>query len=107
MIGQNDLCQLTCKHNSSSYEKTSRIQSPRKFGRNVKRAIDRLYKSLPRTFVSVILPQDPRFVLELFNRPLVCHLSSKVLCPCMDGPNRLGKDEMEEFVEGYRDALSE
>ena len=57
MIGQNDLCQLTCKHNSSSYEKTSRIQSPRKFGRNVKRAIDRLYKSLPRTFVSVILPQ--------------------------------------------------
>ena len=56
MIGQNDLCQLTCKHNSSLYEKSSRIQSPRKFGRNVKRAIDRLYKNLPRTFVSVILP---------------------------------------------------
>ena len=56
MIGQNDLCQLTCKHNSSSSDKSTRIQSPRKFGRNVKRAIDRLYKNLPRTLVSVILP---------------------------------------------------
>ena len=56
MIGQNDLCRLTCKHNSSSYEKTSRIQSARKFGRNIKRAMDKLYKKLPRTFVNIILP---------------------------------------------------
>ena len=56
MIGQNDLCQLTCQHNSSSSNKSTRIQSPRKFGRNVKRAIDRLYKNLPRTLVSVIVP---------------------------------------------------
>ena len=50
---------------------------------------------------------DPRFILELFNRPLVCHLSSKVLCPCMDGPDRLGKDEMEETIESYKDVLYE
>ena len=56
MIGQNDLCRLTCKHNSSSYEKTSRIQSARKFGRNIKRAVDRLYKNLPRSFVNIVLP---------------------------------------------------
>ena len=49
---------------------------------------------------------DPRFILELFNRPLVCHLSSKVLCPCMDGSDRLGKDEIEEFVESYKDSLT-
>ena len=59
------------------------------------------------TYHNLVQFLDPRFVLELFNRPLVCHLSSKVLCPCMDGPNRLGKDEMEELIEGYRDALSE
>ena len=58
-------------------------------------------------FVDSYEISDPRFILELFNRPLVCHLSSKVLCPCMDGPDRLGKEEIEELVESYKDSLSE
>ena len=61
----------------------------------------------PTNFVPKLIISDPRFILDLFNRPLVCHLSSKVLCPCMDGPDRLGKDEMEEIIESYKDVLYE
>ena len=63
MIGQNDLCRLTCKHNSSSYGAVSRVQSARKFARNVKRAIDKLYKGVPRAVVNVILPSGKIYFL--------------------------------------------
>ena len=37
---------------------------------------------------------DPTLIMEAFHRPLVCHLSSKVICPCVDGPNSIGRNHM-------------
>ena len=57
MVGQNDLCRLTCKTNSSGNKrKSSGIQSAKKFARNVKRAVDKLYKNVPKAVVNIILP---------------------------------------------------
>ena len=77
MIGQNDLCRLTCKYNSSSYEKSSRVQSARKFGRNIKRAVDRLYKNLPKTFVNIVLPSGNITVLLIE----IQYYSVTITCP--------------------------
>ena len=43
--------------------------------------------------------------MEAFNRPLVCHMTSKFLCPCVDGPFSLGRQEMQNRVQLYRQAL--
>ena len=43
--------------------------------------------------------------MEAFHRPLVCHLTSKVICPCVDGPQSIGRLQMLKFVEEYRQAL--
>ena len=41
-----------------------------------------------------LFPLDPTLIMEAFHRPLVCHLSSKVICPCVDGPNNIGRNHM-------------
>ena len=48
---------------------------------------------------------DPTLVMEAFHRPLVCHLASKVLCPCVDGPNNIGRAHMLKTMEEYHQAL--
>ena len=42
----------------------------------------------------ILLSLDPTLIMEAFHRPLVCHLSSKVICPCVDGPNNIGRNHM-------------
>ena len=48
---------------------------------------------------------DPTLTMEAFHRPIVCHLTSKVLCPCVDGPQSIGRLQMLQLVEEYRQAL--
>ena len=43
--------------------------------------------------------------MEAFHRPIVCHLTSKVLCPCVDGPKSIGRLQMLQLMEEYRQAL--
>ena len=43
--------------------------------------------------------------MEAFHRPLVCHLSSKVICPCVDGPHNIGRPQMLKLLNEYHNAL--
>ena len=48
---------------------------------------------------------DPTLIMEAFHRPLVCHLSSKVICPCVDGPHSIGRNHMLKVMKEYHQAL--
>ena len=67
LIGQTDLCRLTCRTNSSS----NRIQTARKFAKNVKKAVDKLYREVPRALVNIVLPAGrlKQTFLTIFSRP--------------------------------------
>ena len=51
VIGQNDLCRLTCRRNDSTH-----IQTAKTFARNVKKAVDILYNQVPKALISIVLP---------------------------------------------------
>lgn len=53
LIGQNDLCLLTCNQNSSQVHG---VQTAKMFAANVRRALDRLAKDVPKSFVNLVLP---------------------------------------------------
>lgn len=65
--------------------------------------IETSYDKFKYQNISVFL--DPSVTMEAFNRPLVCHMTSKFLCPCVDGPFSLGRQEMQNRVQLYRQAL--
>ena len=107
LIGHNDLCKLSCTHNGTlnGIDGNNNPQTAKDFVQNVKRALDVLMKGLPRTHVSLILPPDPTLTMEAFHRPLVCHLASKVICPCVDGPSSRGRQQMLNVLEEYHQGL--
>ena len=107
LIGHNDLCKLSCIHNGTlnGIDANNNPQTAKDFAQNVKRALDVLMKGLPRTHVSLILPPDPTLTMEAFHRPLVCHLASKVICPCVDGPSSRGRQQMLNVLEEYHQGL--
>ena len=111
LVGQNDLCKLSCIHNGTlnfnGIDGNSKPQTAQDFAQNVKKGLDVLIKGLPRTHVSLILPPDPTLTMEAFHRPLVCHLASKVICPCVDGPSSTGRQHMLKVLEDYHQALEE
>jgi len=52
LVGQNDLCRLSCNTNTTEINP----QTPAEYANNVGVALDRLAEELPRTFVALILP---------------------------------------------------
>ncbi len=59
LIGQNDLCKLSCIHNGTFgpyHSGNVRPQKPKEFAGNIKKALKVLMKSLPKTLVSLVLP---------------------------------------------------
>ena len=44
-------------------------------------------------------------MMEAFHRPLVCHLASKVMCPCVDGPHSIGRTHMLKTMNEYHEAI--
>ena len=112
LVGQNDLCKLACTHNGTlphfnGIDGNYRALTAQEFANNVKKGLDVLMKGLPRTLVSLILPPDPTLQMEAFHRPLACHLASKVICPCVDGPSSISRKQMLSTLKEYRDALKE
>ena len=111
-MGQNDLCKLSCVHNGTlphfnGIDGNSKAQTAQEFANNVRRGLDVLMKGLPRTFVSLILPPDPTLAMEAFHRPLACHLASKVICPCVDGPSSISRQQMLSTIDEYHEALNQ
>ena len=59
LIGQNDLCKLTCIHNGTLAQfdgGNNRPQTPKEFAKNIKKGLDTLMKGLPKSLVALILP---------------------------------------------------
>ena len=61
LIGQNDLCKLSCVHNGTlshfgGIDGNSQPQTAAQFAHYVKKGLNVLMKGLPRTIVSLILP---------------------------------------------------
>ena len=50
---------------------------------------------------------DPSLILSAFNKPLVCHIATKVLCPCVDGPDSIGKTKLMQHLRQYRQAMTD
>ena len=50
---------------------------------------------------------DPSLILSAFNKPLVCHIATRVLCPCVDGPDAIGKAKMMQHLRQYRQAMTD
>ena len=80
LIGQNDLCLLTCNRNSSQVHG---VQTAEMFAANVRRALDRLAKDVPKSFVNLVLPagrcetiEQALFLNTLFSQKANVHLIS-------------------------------
>jgi len=101
-VGHNDLCKFSC---SADNNETKDI-SPEEYAENVIEALDYLSREMKRTFVNLLPPADPTFVLAASHKPLACHLASRVFCPCIDGPKKLNHDQMSEKTRLFRDALN-
>ena len=59
LIGQNDLCKLSCIHDGTLAQfdgGNNRPQTPEEFANNVKKGLDTLMKGLPKTLVALMLP---------------------------------------------------
>ena len=59
LVGQNDLCKLTCIHNGTLAQfdgGNNRAQTPGEFAKNVKKGLDILMEGLPKSLVALILP---------------------------------------------------
>jgi hypothetical protein len=61
LVGQNDLCRLSCFTNSSQDPFPAGVQSPKDFARNVKLGLDKLMEELPKTLIALILPPGQLF----------------------------------------------
>ena len=98
VVGHNDICQLSCKNNSS----------PSEFVSNVRNALDYLHENLSSALINLVQPSDPGFYLSAFNRPVGCRLASRILCPCLESHDAPGESRASsQMATLYRDGLKQ
>lgn len=95
-IGNGDICKSTCFSNQ-----TQSITS-KEFILNVREALDLLKDDLPRTLVNLIPPIDPMIYSEAINRPVACHLTAKLFCPCVFDHIAIPKEKVNQILKDFR-----
>ncbi len=74
LVGQNDLCRLSCFTNSSQDPFPAGVQSPKDFARNVKLGLDKLMEELPKTLIALILPPGQLLITNTIVKNSLKHI---------------------------------
>ncbi|XP_059093804.1 phospholipase B1, membrane-associated-like isoform X1 [Tigriopus californicus] len=102
-VGNGDICRLTCPNNRTQ-DRSSGITS-KEFISNIRQALDLLKDDLPRTLVNLVPPIDPMIYSEAINRPVACHLTAKIFCPCVFDHIAVPKERVAQILRDFRAEL--
>ncbi|XP_023322665.1 phospholipase B1, membrane-associated [Eurytemora carolleeae] len=78
------------------------------YGYNIRRALDYLYRHLPRTFVNLVPMADVTLTLDLVNKPGYCYLLHWYFCPCLFDDifsKRMSKWQMKTQLRHYMNKI--
>ncbi|XP_071440036.1 phospholipase B1, membrane-associated-like [Hetaerina americana] len=94
-IGHNDLCSYQCFYKKQNTPEAHKLQ--------LQKALDYLYKKVPRLFVSVVSMLDTTMTARM-PRSNFCQLLNRIACPCVFQEATLEKGivEMTRIVQKYQ-----
>jgi len=108
IIGHNDACTHVC--NTTIGVDAWQDGSSEGYARNLQTTLDILQKNLPRTFVNLVPMSDVSLLVDLLDKPKLCHLLHWYFCPCLF--NRQFTDimmnghQMKSVLSAYKEQLT-